>query len=134
MDYGTAKTLSLVGLIFIGIQMGMGVLVSLLLLMQFLVLGVLVADGGDAGGMLCLVILLSIPLLLLIIPVISFILARRLHKKINTMSLEERDRSRLIALIVLSFFGGGGIVPAVMYILIIASWDEITKTHFRPVY
>jgi hypothetical protein len=134
MDYSTAKTLSLIGLIFIGIQLVMGALIGLLMLVQVVVLGALVASGGDAAGIICFVILIFIPLIFLIIPIINLKLALGLNNKIKFQSLDDRDKTRMIWVIVLSFFGGGGIVPAIMFILIIASWDEITRTHFRPVY
>jgi len=132
MDYDSAKTLSLIGLIF---MVAISAITVLYIGFYVLMFGGMAATRGDSSGngdvmIICLIALIIPSLLVLIIPGVNIYLAYNIHQEIKGQRLNEKSKKKLIAIVVLCFLGGGGLIPAVLYIIILASWKDIV--HGKP--
>ena len=133
MDRETAKTLSLIAMIFVILSFVMMGLTIGVYMVLFLGMGaMMMGDGSSSGSIgLCCVIVLFLGFL--IIPAINTYFAySKIYVPIRDGRYTNDMKKYLIAAIVLSFIGGGGMIPAVMYIVLVVSWDELVDP--RPAY
>ena len=133
MDYNSAKTLSTVALVFIIIQLvGMVFIGGFygLFFMSFYTEG---GMGPDPSFCICGIIVAVIALM---VPIISLVMALKVHTNIKNHNLTNSDKNRVVALVILAFLGGGGLIPAIMYIILMTSWSDLTRSRIpqAPMY
>lgn len=126
MDRDTAKTLSLIAMIFTILALVMMCLTVGMYLVVFIGAGAMMMGSGSSTGMISICCFILIFLGLLAIPAINLYFAYfKIYVPIRDGRYTDDVKKFLIAAIVLCFLGGGGIIPAVMYIVLVASWDEL---------
>lgn len=127
MDRETAKTLSLVALIFVIISMISMIFYLCIYALLFAIQGAVMFDSDPTVGSATLCCFILIFLGLLTLPAINTYFAyAKIYVPIRDGKFTEDVKKFVIAALVLSFLGGGGWIPAIMYIIILASWNEIS--------
>jgi hypothetical protein len=130
MDYGTGKTLSLIALIFVILELVTAVIMGMLYLFQGIFFGAMVFSGGDSStGALCMAVSVIFVLIIIAIPAIKMKWGLGIYKSFKNGTLSMGDKPILIALVVLSLLSGAWI-PGVLYIVILASLKELQGKAF----
>lgn len=125
MDYGTGKTLSLIALVFIIIELVGAVITGMLYLFQGIFVGAMVFSGGDSStGALCMAVSIIFVLIIIAIPAMKMKWGLGIYKSFKNGALTSDDKPMLIALVVLCLITGGWIA-GVLYIVILASWKDL---------
>jgi len=127
MDYNVAKILSLIALIFLGVEVGL--VIMIVGINAFLLAGLVSVEEMSTGPCVCGMILFVCTLLL---PAVTCYIGWGFHHKLKDKRLKEKGEvSGLLTLIIMSFVCGN-IVSAVMYIIILSSLGDIVDSQSMP--
>lgn len=127
MDHNIARTLSLIALLFLGIEV---VLVILVVgLNAFLLAGLVSVDEMNSSPCVCGMILF---LCILILPAVTCYIGWGFHHKLKDKRLKEHGEVMgLVTLMIMSFICGN-IVSAILYLMILISLGDIIRSQDMP--
>ena len=140
MDRSNAKVLTLIPLFLLGVTLAL-MLLNLLIIVPIAILFGFLAIFDLAVGIMMIVIfgiVLLMVLFFMIFPVIALIIGYfKIYKPISNDEYSDQTKVFVLINIVICFlFGGGwfGWIAAILYIILLVSWDELAHPERRAYY
>jgi hypothetical protein len=137
MDRKTAQMLATMALIVMVINFVLIVLQYVTLGIYYFVMGLfspVTSGSSDVLFPVLIIILVIVILIGSVLPIINLIFGYfKVYKPLKENNYSDNVKFWVLVTTVLAFIGGGGVIPAVMYLIIFATWNQLAyPSHQYP--